>query len=151
MSFGFLIVPDQRLFSTDVLRISLVSGPRPNKRTKIDRTNLTALRGDDEYYTFQAYLGNVKASLLGGTITATGRVMQDSPDELFSQVIVDGQDGNDFMRGLFIMHIPSAVTLTLPTLFKYDIKMEKDSKFTTLVSGQVEVRTEYLSSHNPTP
>lgn len=148
----FLLIPEdesllQRNFFSDSLKVSLRNSPVPNKRTKFDRTNLTCMRGDDEFYEFQAWIRNEKANLQDRNIKVTGRVTEKNDTELFSFDIVDGENGSNFEEGLFVMFLSKEVTIDLPTLLKYDIKCTNISgEVFTLVSGQIEVRTEYLTN-----
>lgn len=156
MSFFLLLREEPRLspqFSSDKIRVSLKDTPVPNRRTKYDRTNLTCLRGDDEYYIFDVWSGNDKAKISQSTIIATGRVKEKDDNPLFSFVLPNDENiGADFENGRFVFHIPKDITKDLPTLLKYDIKViDSDNKVYTLVSGQIEVRTEYLLTGNLMP
>jgi hypothetical protein len=153
----FILIPQddtlfQRNFYTDRLKISLNDAPIPNRRTKFDRTNLTCLRGDDEFYEFHAWIGKEKANLSNRELRVTGRVTERNDTELFSFDIEDGVNGSDFQNGIFVMFLSKEITIDLPTLLKYDIKCTNSSgDVFTLVSGQIEVRTEYLTNKNTIP
>jgi hypothetical protein len=153
MSFGFLLFPDSQIIASDFFKVSLNDSPIPNRRTKFDRTNLTCIRGDDESYAFTAYVGKNVADLSNSSIIATGRVNEQADSQLFSIPIIDNIDGSEFINGIFVFNIPRSITINLPTLLKYDIKMTNFStnKVFTLVSGQIEVRTEYLTNKNTIP
>lgn len=148
MSFGFLLFPDTAAVYSHKIRVSLTHGPLPNRRTKFDRTKLFVYRGDDEDFMFEAWQGNRTVNLYNFVIKATGRKTAQHQETLFNFTIVDGVNGSDFAKGIFVLSIPANITKDLPSLLKYDIQAEGNGKIITLVSGQIEVRNEYVNDYN---
>lgn len=143
MSFGFLLFPEGGQLTAKEIRVSLDYGLIRNKRTKFDRTNLDAFRGDTEIYIFKAYQGQKLVDLTNFEITVTLRKTYKDQEVLFQEVLVDEIGANDFINGAFSFELSNLITRDLPSLCKYDIRGVSliDSTTETLVAGQLRTQT----------
>jgi len=144
MSFGFLLFPDSGgdIFFSEKLRVSLTNEMIPNRRTKFDKTNFDIYRGDDELLRFEVHSGHDLFDLSEYDVRISGRKTRQS-DPLFDVTISDGSHGSDFANGNFNIFLSSSITENLPSRFKYDIQIIRNSIVQTIVSGQIRVVGEY--------
>lgn len=147
MAFGFLFLePPSDFLTVREVRVGLEGyGYRTRrKRTRFDRTNINIYKGDTEILVFQAYKGQKVADLSGYTIRAQARITPQSIDPLFDIEIIDGVDGSDFVNGRFGLNLPSSLTTTLPSMFRYDIQGIYADIVSTLVVGQMKVQNDVV-------